>query len=87
MARKLSLQHMACAFILNKELHYNQADIARLMHVSQGTVSNMVKDFEYQRQLHNFQKELDEARQILANNNLLPDAQNFSLSDTQKSTL
>lgn len=87
MARKLSLQHMAVAYILNEELHYNQTDIARLMQVSQGTVSNMIKEFKYQQQLHNLQKELDEARQILANNNLLPDAKNFSLSYTQKPTL
>lgn len=77
MSRKLSMQHMAVAYLLNEELHYNQADIAKLMRVSQGTISNMIRDFKYQMQLQNLQKELDNARQILAENNLLPDNSNF----------
>ena len=77
MSRKLSMQHMAVAYLLNAELHYNQADIAKLMRVSQGTISNMIRDFKYQMQLQNLQKELDNARQILAENNLLPDNSNF----------
>lgn len=68
---------MAVAYLLNEELHYNQADIAKLMRVSQGTISNMIRDFKYQMQLQNLQKELDNARQILAENNLLPDNSNF----------
>lgn len=71
------MQHMAVAYLLNEELHYNQADIAKLMRVSQGTISNMIRDFKYQMQLQNLQKELDNARQILAENNLLPDNSNF----------
>ena len=77
MSRKLTMQHMAVAYLLNEELHYNQADIAKLMRVSQGTISNMIRDFKYQMQLQNLQKELDNARQILAENNLLPDNSNF----------
>ena len=50
------MQHMAVAYLLNEELHYNQADIAKLMRVSQGTISNMIRDFKYQMQLQNLQK-------------------------------
>ena len=80
MSRKLTMQHMAVAYLLNEELHYNQSDIARLMKVSQGTISNMIREFKYQRQIHDLEKELDEARQLLADRSLLPDSRNFSLS-------
>lgn len=77
MSRKLSVKHSAVAYLLNRELNYSQSEIATLMKVSQSTVSNMIKEFEYQNQIQNLQRELDEARQIIAANNLLPDNSNF----------
>ena len=77
MSRKLSIKHSAVAYLLNRELNYSQSEIATLMKVSQSTVSNMIKEFEYQNQIQNLQNELNEARQIIEANNLLPDNSNF----------
>lgn len=42
------------------------------MKVSQSTISNMIKDFEYQKQIHDLQQELDSARKLIQQKNLLP---------------
>ena len=44
--RRLTIKHSAIAYILNREMGYTQSAIAKLMGVSQGTVSNMIKEFE-----------------------------------------
>ena len=44
--RRLTIKHSAIAYILNREMGYTQNAIAKLMGVSQGTVSNMIKEFE-----------------------------------------
>ena len=54
--RRLTIKHSAIAYILNREMGYTQSAIAKLMGVSQGTVSNMIKEFEYQREIRNLQK-------------------------------
>ena len=77
MSKKLSLQHAAVAYLLNKELGYNQSRIGDLMGVSQGTISSSIKDFEYQMQIRSLQKELDRAYEMIKSNNLLPDFENF----------
>ena len=77
MSRKLSLKHSAVAYLLNKEMGYTQLNISSLMGVSQGTVSNMIKDFEHEMQIKNLQKELDQAYQIIKINNLLPEDDDF----------
>ena len=46
--RRLTIKHSAIAYILNREMGYTQNAIAKLMGVSQGTVSNMIKEFELQ---------------------------------------
>lgn len=77
MSRKLSLKHAAVAYLLNKEMGYTQSKISNLMDVSQGTVSNMIKDFEHEMQVRSLQHELDQAYQIIKNNNLLPGDDDF----------
>ncbi len=72
MGKKLSIKHSAIAFVLNGEMGYTQQEIATLMKVSQSTISNMIKDFEYQKQILDLQQELDYARELIQQNNLLP---------------
>ena len=72
MPRKLTIQHSAIAYILNKEMGYTQKAISILMKTSQPTISNMIKEFELKQQINNLKKELDEARSIIKAHNLLP---------------
>lgn len=75
MGKKLSTKHSAIAFVLNvlnSEMGYTQKEIATLMKVSQSTISNMIKEFEYQKQIYDLQQELNNAREIIQKQNLLP---------------
>lgn len=75
--RRLTIKHSAIAYILNREMGYTQSAIAKLMGVSQGTVSNMIKEFEYQREVRNLQKDLDDARAIIEKQKLLPQNEDY----------
>ena len=75
--RRLTIKHSAIAYILNREMGYTQSAIAKLMGVSQGTVSNMIKEFEYQREIRNLQKDLDDARTIIEKQKLLPQNEDY----------
>ena len=75
--RRLTIKHSAIAYILNREMAYTQSAIAKLMGVSQGTVSNMIKEFEYQREIRNLQKDLDDARAIIEKQKLLPQNEDY----------
>ena len=75
--RGLTIKHSAIAYILNREMGYTQSAIAKLMGVSQGTVSNMIKEFEYQREIRNLQKDLDDARAIIEKQKLLPQNEDY----------
>ena len=75
--RRLTIKHSAIAYILNREMGYTQSAIAKLMGVSQGTVSNMIKEFEYQREIRNLQKDLDDARAIIEKQKLFPQNEDY----------
>ena len=75
--RRLTIKHSAIAYILNREMGYTQSAIAKLMGVSQGTVSNIIKEFEYQREIRNLQKDLDDARAIIEKQKLLPQNEDY----------
>ena len=75
--RRLTIKHSAIAYILNREMGYTQSAIAKLMGVSQGTVSNMIKEFEFQTKIRNLQKDLDDARAIIEKQNLLPQNEDY----------
>ena len=75
--RRLTIKHSAIAYILNREMGYTQSANAKLMGVSQGTVSNMIKEFEYQREIRNLQKDLDDARAIIEKQKLLPQNEDY----------
>lgn len=44
---KMTDKHKMMAYILNKEMDYTQAAIAKLMQVSQSTVANMCKEIAF----------------------------------------
>ena len=75
--RRLTIKHSAIAYILNREMGYTQNAIAKLMGVSQGTVSNMIKEFEFQTKIRNLQKDLDDERAIIEKQNLLPQNEDY----------
>lgn len=75
--RKLSLKHSAIAFVLNTEMGYSQKGIATLMGISQSTVSNMIREFSYKQQINSLEQELLEARQIIYQNNILPQNEDY----------
>ena len=75
--RRLTIKHSAIAYILNREMGYTQNAIAKLMGVSQGTVSNMIKEFEFQTKIRNLQKDLDDARAIIEKQKLLPQNEDY----------
>lgn len=72
MSKKLSVKHAAVAYVLNQELNYSQKKIATLMDVSQGTVSNYIKDFKYEMQIRSLKKELADARKLIEQKHLIP---------------
>lgn len=63
---KMTDRHKAMAYVLNKEFGYSMSKISNLMGVAQSTISNAIKDFEYQRVIRNLEFELREARESLS---------------------
>lgn len=59
---KMTERHKAMAYVLNREFGYPMTAIATLMGVAQSTISNAIKDFEYQRLIRNLEQELNNAR-------------------------
>ena len=62
--RRLTIKHSAIAYILNREMDTHK-------------VSNMIKEFEYQREIRNLQKDLDDARAIIEKQKLLPQNEDY----------
>lgn len=68
MAKKiLTDKHRLIAYVLNNEMGYTQKKISELMSVSQGTISGAVKDARYMKQIRGLEKELQAAREEIAN--------------------
>lgn len=65
MAPKLTPKHKTMAYILWYEFGYSMADIGNLMRVSQSTISNAIKQVEYERRLHNLENELNSVKEEL----------------------
>lgn len=65
MAPKLTPKHKTMAYILWYEFGYSMADIGNLMKVSQSTISNAIKQVEYERRLHNLENELNSVKEEL----------------------
>lgn len=56
-------RHKLMAYVLNKEFGYSMTDIAKLMKVSQGTISNAIKDITYKKTIMDLTNELEKAKQ------------------------
>jgi predicted transcriptional regulator len=66
MKTKLNKKRRYLAYVLNKEFDYSQKDIAKLMKVTQSTISNVIKHISYEKVIYDLNTELAEARAELA---------------------
>lgn len=64
MKQKMTDKHKFAAFVLNtdEDFGYSMTDIARLMKVSQSTISNSIKEVKYRQTISDLQKELEMAK-------------------------
>lgn len=65
MKQKMTTKHKFMAYLLNKDMGYSMTSIAKLMKVSQSTISTSIQCVEYMRKIYNLEKELFEAKQSL----------------------
>lgn len=65
MKSKMTERHKLMAYVLKREFGYNMTDIAKLMKVSQSTISMSIKEVDYWRTIRNLQQELNDTRQLL----------------------
>lgn len=64
---KMTDKKKAIAYVLNKEHDISMDRIAKMFGVSQSTISNAIKDFEYQRTIINLEDRLTAARTSIGN--------------------
>ena len=69
---KMTDKHKFLVYILYKEFGYKQTDIANLMKISQSTVANAYKEVCFRITIQNLEHELQEARNIISAQGLLP---------------
>jgi len=71
---KLTKKHKLVAYILNKDedFGYSQQDIAKLMNVSQSTISNAAREVEYLREISDLNGELRQTREYLEKQGIFP---------------
>ena len=63
---KIDKEHAMLAFVLHECFHYTQEKIAQLMGISQSTVSNIIKEIRYQKQIYDLEQEIEITKQKLA---------------------
>lgn len=78
---KMTKKHKMMAYLLNKDedFGYSQEEIATLMGVSQGTVSNSVKEISYLLRIKDLENELAQARESLIQQDLLHSPSRFPI--------
>lgn len=67
---KMTEKHKMIAYVLNKEMGYTQDAIATLMKISQSTVASMCKEVSLRIKINNLERELQEARYLLQQQDL-----------------
>lgn len=74
MKKKMTQKHKAMAYVLNQDESFNksQSEIAKFFGVSQSRISEGIKDIKSEITIRDLTRELDEARQTLAEHKLLP---------------
>lgn len=70
-------QVKALAYVMTKEFGGLQTDAAKFFNVSDGTISNWVKDAGHMRQIGQLKRELDTARNQLAEYKRLPPPEDY----------
>ena len=75
MQSKLTKKKKMMAYVLNKDPDYcfTQGKIAELMDVSQSTICKSIQTIDYERRIADLTQQLDEARNTLIQNNILPE--------------
>ena len=70
------------AFVLWNEFNAKQVNIARVLNVSEATISLWLKEMRFRQQIHQLTQELNEVRQIafgLQNQGLIEQRQSFAI--------
>ena len=70
------------AFVLWNEFNAKQVNIAKVLNVSEGTISLWLKEMRFREQIHNLTQELQEVRQIamgLQSQGLIEHRQSFEI--------
>lgn len=83
MKRKLSDKKKCMAYVLNRDpdFGYSQKKIAKMMDVSQSTISNAIDDVLQWLEIRDLTQQLEEARNLLANQGFLPEKPILYLED------
>jgi predicted XRE-type DNA-binding protein len=83
MNRKLSDKKKCMAYVLNRDpdFRYSQKKIAKMMDVSQSTISNAIDDVLHWMEIRDLTRQLGEARSLLANQGFLPEKPILYLED------
>lgn len=74
MKRKLSDKKKCMAYVLNRDqdFGYSQKKIAKMMDVSQSTISNAIDDVLHWKEIRDLTQQLEEARGLLKKQGVLP---------------
>lgn len=70
---RMTLQHKLMAYVLNKEFEYMQTEIAKLMGVSQTTISNSVNEISKRLKTEDLTEQLKFTRTALEKQGLKPE--------------
>lgn len=80
---KMTDRHKYLVYVLHKEFGYKQTAIAQLMQISQSTVANAYKEICFRVTIQNLENELQEARDLISAQGLIPESPIFYLGDNE----
>lgn len=81
---RMTLQHKLMAYVLNKEFEYMQTEIAKLMGVSQTTISKSVNEISKRLKTENLNSQLNIIRTALEKQGLKPELPILNLDALKK---
>lgn len=81
---RMTLQHKLMAYVLNKEFEYMQTEIAKLMGVSQTTISKSVNEISKRLKTENLNSQLNIIRTALEKQGLKPELPKLNLDALKK---
>lgn len=80
---KMTDKHKYLVYVLHKEFGYRQTTIAKLMQISQSTVANSYKEICFRVSIQNLENELQEARDLVFAQGLIPESPKFYLENNR----